>query len=188
MNSDQKIGLAVLIGAISLIVVAVLLRPSAPSSQQRIPSSQTTFTAAVTSARSAFQSAPNELSHEAIRKSRKQAICQALLDQNASDWIGEISAISTTSSGAAVLSVKLAPNVHVQTWNNAFSDAGSKTLIQPSTQLFTSLVPLKKGDTVQFSGKFEVSDKDCVREQSITLAGSMLAPEFTMKFTEVRKL
>ncbi|WOH76444.1 hypothetical protein RX330_15680 [Bradyrhizobium sp. NDS-1] len=105
-----------------------------------------------------------------------------------SDWIGKVAELSTTAGGAATLSIELAPKVHVQTWNNAFSDVGSKTLIQPETSLFASLLPLRKGDAVRFSGKFERSDKDCVKEQSVTTAGSMLDPEFTMQFTEVRKM
>lgn len=186
MNNDHKIGFACVIATIVLAVIA--FGHMSPLSTHDLPSNQVRFLAAVASARSAFQAAPNELSHEQIRKSRQQAICRVLSERIALSWIGEISGISSTSGGSAVLKIKLAPNVHVQTWNNAFSDAGSKTLVLSGTALFASLVPLRRGDAVQFSGSFEESEKDCVKEQSITQAGSMLDPEFTMRFTEVKKL
>jgi len=46
---------------------------------------------------------------------------------------------------------------------------------------------MKPGDVVRFSGRFSSSNVDCVREKSVTLAGSMTDPVFTMRFTSVSK-
>jgi hypothetical protein len=111
-----------------------------------------------------------------------------LPDKSASGWVGKISQLSSNGDGKGVLSIEVAPNVHVSTWNNALSDIGSQTLIDPSSSLFKNLANMKRGDVVRFSGRFASSDVDCVREQSVTLAGSMTDPSFTMRFTSVNKL
>lgn len=65
------------------------------------------------------------------------------------------------------------------------SDIGDKTLIELGTDLFAKLAGMKTGQKVKFSGQFLAGDVDCVREASVTLSGSMMAPEFLMRFKEV---
>jgi hypothetical protein len=110
------------------------------------------------------------------------------MDQSASGWVGKISELTSNGDGKGVVSIELAPNVHFSTWNNALSDIGDNTLIDPNSSLFKSLSTMKKGDVVRFSGRFSSSKTDCVREKSLTLAGSMTDPAFTMRFTSVGKL
>jgi len=78
--------------------------------------------------------------------------------------------------------------IHVATWNNSLSDIRDHTLIDPTSSMFKELAALKAGDLVKFSGQFSSSNTDCVGEQSVTLQGSMTKPEFTMRFTSIRKL
>lgn len=178
--------------ALGFIVVGVLVggsrtavpaKPSAP-----LPSDQARFIAAVTQARTQFSSAPNELAAGGMRNVRQQTICSALQGQNASGWIGKVAYLSTNGDGKGVITIELAPVLQVSTWNNALSDYSDKTLIDPDTQFFKSLALMKRGDTVRFSGGFFPSNLDCVGEQSVTMAGSMKSPVFTMRFSSIRKI
>src|SRR6202790_1673913 len=149
------------------------------------PSDQTRFTSAVVSARASYKSASNELAAGGIRSGRQQAICNIVINQSASDWVGKITKLTSNGDGKGVISVSLAPDVQVSTWNNSLSDLGDHTLIDPTSSLFKALATMKVGDQVKFSGHFFSSSADCVGEQSITLQGSMTAPAFTMRFTSI---
>ncbi len=178
--------------ALGFIVVGALVgggrsaAPPAPSVPA--PSDQVRFIAAVTKARSEFTSAPNELAAGGMRNARQQAICSALQGPQANGWVAKIAHQSTNGDGKGVITLELAPGLHVSTWNNSLSDFSDKTLIDPDTHLFKSLATMKRGDTVRFSGGFFPSTVDCVGEQSLTLAGSMKSPVFTIRFSSIRKL
>lgn len=177
--------------ALGFIVVGALVgggRSSDPVVSAPLPSDQTRFIAAITQARSKFTGAPNELAAGGMRNARQQAICSALQGQNASGWIAKVAYLSTNGDGRGVITLDLEPGLQVSTWNNDLSDYSDKTLIDPDTQLFKSLATLRRGDTVRFSGGFFPSNLDCVGEQSVTLAGSMRSPVFTMRFSSIRKL
>ena len=189
MNIAIKAALACALGA---VIVGALVGggkspvPSAPSVP--LPSDQARFVEAVAHARSKFAAAPNELAAGGIRSARQQAICSALQGQQVSGWIGKVSYLSTNGDGKGVITLELGPDLQVSTWNNSLSDFADKTLIDPDTQLFKLLAGMKRSDTVRFSGQFFSSNIDCVREQSVTLAGSMRSPVFTMRFSSIRKL
>lgn len=178
--------------ALGFIVVGAIVgggksaAPPAPSVP--LPSDQVRFVEAVTKARSQFIAAANELAAGGLRNSRQQALCSALQGNQASGWIAKVAYQSTNGDGKGVITLELAPNLQVSTWNNAVSDFSDKTLIDPETNLFKSLAAMKKGDTVRFSGEFFQSKVDCVREMSVTLAGSMRSPVFVMRFSSIRKL
>ena len=178
--------------ALGFIVVGALVGggksapPPAPSVP--LPSDQARFIEAVTKARSQFIAAANELAAGGLRNSRQQAVCNALHGNYVSGWIAKVADQSTNGDGKGVVTLELAPNLQVSTWNNAVSDFSDKTLIDPESQLFKSLAAMKRGDTVRFSGDFFPSKVDCVREMSVTLAGSMRSPVFTMRFSSIRKL
>jgi hypothetical protein len=44
---------------------------------------------------------------------------------------------------------------------------------------------MRRGDQVRFSGDFIRNDTDCVKETSLTLAGSMTDPDFLFRFGDV---
>lgn len=189
MNIAIKAALGCALGA---VVVGALVgggRSAAPpATSVSLPSDQARFIAAITQARSQFASAANELAAGGIRNSRQQAICSALQGPQANGWVAKIAHQSTNGDGKGVITLELAPGLHVSTWNNSLSDFSDKTLIDPDTKLFKSLATMKRGDTVRFSGGFFPSNVDCVGEQSVTLAGSMKSPVFTMRFSSIRKL
>jgi hypothetical protein len=153
-----------------------------------IPSDQARFLNAVVSARTSYNGAANELAAGGIRSARQQAICNAVIDQQASDWIGMIEKLTSNGDGKGVVSLSMTPFIHISTWNNSLSDILDHTLIDPTSSMFKELAALKVGDSVKFSGQFSSSKTDCVGEKSLTLHGSMTDPEFTMRFTSIGKL
>jgi hypothetical protein len=106
----------------------------------------------------------------------------------ASNWTGTIDAMSSNNSGKGVLTVKIADGITVGTYNNELSDMGSNTLIDPNSQVFQAVSPLSVGSKVIFSGEFMREPTDCIAEQSITQAGSMTSPAFTIKFSQLSSL
>lgn len=189
MNIAIKAALGCALGAIVVGTIVGGGRSAAPPAPSLPPpSDQARFMAAITQARSKFTSAPNELAAGGMRNARQQAICSALQGQSASGWIGKVAYLSTNSDGRGVITLELAPGLQVSTWNNDISDYSDKTLIDPDSQFFKTLALMKRGDTVRFSGGFFPSNLDCVSEQSVTLAGSMKSPVFTMRFSSIRKL
>ncbi len=187
MNIAIKATIGCGIGAL-LIAAMTGGKSAVPPPRLPIPPDQAGFNSAVAAARVSFRAAANELAAGGVRSSRQQAICRVLQDKSASGWVGTISQLSSNGDGKGVLSIEVAPDVHVSTWNNALSDIGSQTLIDPGSSLFKDLASMKRGDVVRFSGRFGSSDVDCVREHSVTLAGSMTDPSFIMRFSSVNKL
>lgn len=109
-------------------------------------------------------------------------------------WIGSIEELTTNSDGRGVVSIKiddssaLDADYSIATWNNAVSDFSSKTLIEPSSPLYQKLLALKPGLMVRFSGEFLSAGRNCIQEQSLTLRGSMTAPAFSMRFSDVTSI
>lgn len=159
------------------------LKPKAPV----IPLDQTPFVKAVLDSREAFRKAPNELAKGGTRAQRRELIKKALSSLSVKEWTGKIAKLDSNNDGKGVLEIELAEKVTVSTWNNALSDISSNTLIDPSSQLFQTLTTMTKGDQVIFSGRFFPCDVDGVDEQSLSLSGSMRAPEFVFRFASVKR-
>ena len=152
-----------------------------------LPSDETNFIDAITSARSAYRAAQNDMAKGGIRASRRTAICQALAQMSVRNWVGRIQNLSSNSEGKGVLEISIAKDVSVKTWNNALSDIADKTLIATDSALFQTASRMKVGDTVYFSGSFLRSSDDCVRESSLTTDGSMKDPAFIIQFDSIQK-
>jgi hypothetical protein len=188
MNIAIKAAVACGVGALLIGMVAGGGNSAPPRPSLPVPSDQAGFVRAISTARTAYRAAANKLAAGGARSRRQQAICSALQGQSASGWIGTIAELSSNGDGKGVISIEVAPDVHVATWNNALSDIGSDTLIEPASSLFKRLAAMRRGDIVKFSGNFNSSQVDCVGEQSVTLDGSMTDPVFTMRFTSISKL
>jgi uncharacterized protein len=126
-----------------------------------------------------------EIQQGAARPARAQALCRLLPSRDARNWVGKIYKLSTNGEGRGVLEVQIAPDIYVETTNNALSDAFDHTLIDPQSTLFRALTQLQEGQKIQFSGSFLPSDTDCFRETSLTLNGSITEPAFLMRFRSV---
>jgi hypothetical protein len=162
-----------------LLIAAVPLASAEPVR----PPPQTAFLAAVTQARDQFKAARNDMERSEARVARKTAICLALPQRTARDWIGRIYRLSSNSEGKVVVGIAIGPDVYVTTWNNSLSDIGDNTLIPADSPVFQALAVMRRDDPVKFSGTFIVSNVDCVKETSLTQEGSMTAPEFLLRFS-----
>jgi hypothetical protein len=54
--------------------------------------------------------------------------------------------------------------------------------------MFAKASALKEGQWVTFSGSFRREEADCIRESSVTLEGSLLEPEFIIRFTDINPM
>ncbi len=154
----------------------------------RQPVDQKSFISIVDGARSQYRSSENDMAKGSSRITRRKALCSNFLSPNIRQWVGVITELSSNSDGNGVLSVRIGDKISVKTWNNAFSDIGSGTLINSDSSMYALIKSMKVGDSVIFSGSFIEGNKDCFGEQSLTLDGSMTEPEFTFKFQTVSPL
>lgn len=154
----------------------------------KIPASQQNFINAVTSVMTDYKSAPNELKKSAVRKTRREKIRAALNGKRkVVNWVGTLKNMSTTSKRNAYVSIRPeGSDFCIQTWNNELSDFIDKTLIPEESKLYNEVADIEKGNEVFFSGSFVQSDDDFVGEQSMTEKGSMLDPEFSFRFSEIK--
>lgn len=154
-----------------------------------LPQSQLAFIQKVESFYPLYDEAPNELKKSALRKQRKDALASLVSSRRVSEWIGTLKDMQTNSEGKAFIEIKLdgAESITIKTWNNALSDIIDETLIENGSELYNSISDLSVGDKVVFSGTFASDERDYIREASITERGSMMDPEFILKFSDVRK-
>jgi hypothetical protein len=193
MKMNIAVKVAMIVGAAAVMIGMISGSDSSstnrvPAEKLPIPSDQVNFLKAVGTAMTSYKAAANELAAGGIRSVRQQAICNAVINQQASDWVGRVETLSSNGDGKGVVKLSMTPNIHVGTWNNSLSDIAAHTMIEPSSSMFRDIAALKVGDLVKFSGQFSSSKTDCVGEQSVTLNGSMTDPEFTLRFTSMRKL
>ena len=153
------------------------------------PQIQKDFVNIVSTAQNESKNTENDMQKGGIISARDKNLCN-LLGNNSqiTNWTGTVKKISSNSDGKGVLFVEIAKKVQMQTWNNAFSDIGDKTLIEPETELFNSAASLKKGQEVVFSGSIFFSKDGCVKEQSLSLRGKLESPGFTFKFSKIAPL
>ena len=153
-----------------------------------LPADEEKFIAVVAQAQSDGKKTENDMQRGGVKAARDKEICALLTNLNINNWIGKIDLIDANSDGKGVLSVEIANNIKLTTWNNALSDLIDQTLIEPGTPLFVTASAMKKGDLVEFSGVlFEGTEGDCVKETSLTLSGKVMEPEFLFKFSRVGK-
>ncbi|WP_172730203.1 hypothetical protein [Neorhizobium tomejilense] len=187
-------------GFIGLVVVSAALAPDKSDRQAAsvvgvkaasapLPAKQTSFISAISDYSKRFNSASNELQQSALRDQRRGAILTALGTQLQADgWIGTLRKLETNGDGKAVVTVRLAPDLDILTWNNALSDVLHSTLIEKGTPLYAALMNMSVGDKVKVSGNFVRADADGIFENSITIDGAMTAPEFLFRFNNISKL
>ena len=168
----------------TLLCLASLM-PLAPFAQT--PSKeQSRFVEVVRQAQQESRRADNAMQKGGVKLRREHELCALLPGREVSNWVGRVTKIDADSDGKGVLALEIAPDVQVQTWNNALSDVMDKTLIPPGSDAFLAASALKKGQTIAFSGRFlPGSEGDCLREASMTLNGKLASPEFIFQFDRV---
>ncbi|SFV87645.1 hypothetical protein MNB_SUP05-SYMBIONT-5-427 [hydrothermal vent metagenome] len=138
----------------------------------------------------AFDDVSNEVQQSQLREQRSKELLNFLYSntKNIENWIGRISNITTSSTGDAFVSITVSPYLTISTWNNTFSDINYDTKIDKDTAIYATLATVQKGDLVYFTGKFFESDNDSIKEQSLTIMGSMEDPDFLLRFYDIVKI
>ena len=121
----------------------------------------------------------------ASRDARRRDLESSFPSSTVNGWVGRITEISTNMDGKGVLAISIGPDVTICTWNNAFSDLTSGTLIEKTSGVYQTLARLHVGNKVVVSGNFLRDTPDHFAEQSLTLAGSLTEPAFTFDFVSV---
>ncbi len=152
------------------------------------PAEQRRFTETIAAHTELFNVAANDMAKGASRPTRAGALCAALPSAQISNWIGRVETLSSNSDGFGVLGIEIAPDVVLKTWNNSFSDAGERTLLQPDGRVFLAASALSKGRLVRFSGTLFRSSADCFHDPSMTQYGSMTNPEFVFRFSDIEAI
>ena len=153
---------------------------------EKRPQTQARFIEAVSAAQQKSKDADNDMQRGSAKSERDKNVCALLKTMKVKDWTGKITNITSNSDGKGVIEVEIAKKITVKTWNNALSDIGDHTLIEPGTKFFDFVASLKKGTKIQFSGNFfRGSSGDCVKESSMSLRGKLEDPEFIFSFVEI---
>ena len=152
------------------------------------PQVQTDFVNFVINAQKEAKTADNDMQKGGVLAKRDKKICDILSSKRATDWTGTVKTVSSNNDGKGVLSIAIAKNVDITTWNNAFSDTFDKTLIEPGTSLFNAAASLKKNEQVKFSGQFISDSEGCLGTQNLSLTGKVSKPDFTFRFSNVSVL
>lgn len=179
-------------GSRSAQAISTPAAPRPPTDAERaaaaMPSSQQAFVRIVAAARAAYSAAPNDMAKGATRTTRGSDICRAMPSRAVANWTGTIDLLSSNSDGKGVLRIEIARDVTVGTWNNALSDVGDRTLLDPGDPVARAAMVMQRRQAVRFSGTFFRGDPDCFRESSITQSGSMTDPVFIFRFSELSLL
>lgn len=150
-----------------------------------MPANQAMLVGVVESARERYRAGANDMAKGSVRIDRREEICAIIKTYTDGEWVGFIDELSTNGDGLGVLSIKIAPNVTVGTWNNALSDIGDGTLIDPKSAVYKTAIGMKVGNVVKFTGQFIEDSTDCIKESSLTMDGSMEEPDFVVKFNSL---
>lgn len=158
------------------------------SAQQKpatqIPSDQREFVDVLGEYREMFNTAKNNIVKQELRNARANALLKADIEQSVSGWVGEVRSIDVAGDDG-VLSVEIADDIYVTTWNNTFSDISDQTLIPRGSEAYMAILDLSRGDEIRFSGKFLPSEEDYFKEGSLTIDGSMRDPEYLFRFNSI---
>lgn len=188
--TTNKKNLPAVFGLLILVITALVAgcKEDKPKITVTLPQDETTFVRIVSAAQGEAQSAQNDMQVGGLKSKRDRALCDSGLSYVVNDWVGKLERIDSNSDGKGVLSVSIAPDILMKTWNNDLSDLVDRTLIQPGTPLFEAASAMSPGQYVTFSGLlFRGSDGDCAKEASLTLKGKVMEPEFIFRFDKIAR-
>ncbi len=159
---------------------------SASTAPVVLPPEEARLVEIVSVAQAESRKAENDMQRGGIKAKRDKALCEAITSLAVNDWIGTVEKVDSNSDGKGVLEIFIAEDIKVKTWNNALSDIGSKTLIEPGSPVFVAASAMKRGQRVAFSGTFvRGSEGDCLGEGSLSLRGKIEDPEFIFRFSSI---
>jgi hypothetical protein len=145
-----------------------------------LPPAQSAFVETIANFGKQYKEAPNQLKKSALVSKRTEALSKIKGGlRNVSGWYGVIKSMGTTGDGDAYVIVEIPEaDITLGTWNNAFSDAGSGSLIKGGTKLYDKVSDLEEGKVVKFSGSIG-------KPKNFTESGQMTDPDFLFKFSSI---
>ena len=149
------------------------------------PEIQKQFIAIIEDGRKKIGDSKTDLQKASALRDRDKALCAILSSYSATDWIGEIDEIGANGEGKAHISITIADDMKVRTWNNAFSDLFDDTLIPESSPVFAQVLPLEDGNKIKFSAKFLRGRDTCLKQGNLTDFYYGREPEFIVQITSV---
>lgn len=178
---------AVLVVAIAFYSIAkIYFFPSNESKIEYNEISENEFISIVKYYKDQYKNANNGMGEGAARLHRRYDICSRENTLEIKNWTGKISYLSSTEKSKGILTINISPEISLSTKSTEFSDnEENPTLISEESPFYESLSKMKEGDNVIFSGKFISDIDDCFKENSITMTGGMLNPEFLFHFDDV---
>ena len=129
-----------------------------------------------------YNDAGTELQAANYLNERDSALCRITNQGRVEDWIGYVERVGANGDGYGVLEIEISDDLILKTWNNAFSDIGDGTLIEPSSSLFDRILPLQGGELVRFSGQFMDGSNHCLKDSRLSDYGRANDPDFIFKF------
>lgn len=141
----------------------------------------------------AYAGAISSLERAALRSERATALRELFHpDYRATGYTGTIQRFGTAPNGSAYVSIALdgTDAVTARTWSTELADVTDQTLVAPGTAVFDTLMSLRVGQRVAFTGRFvpEPEGPDGLREASVSDVGSMSEPEFLVRLDRVAPL
>ena len=155
------------------------------------PYNQEQFIKIINKAKIKFNTAETDAVKGKVLYDRTQEICGLITSVSIKDWKGKVSKVETNQDGWGVLEIELDTDLKLSTRDDVFGDYGSNTLINPGSNLFTSYMYFKEGDTINFSGSFFKEGREkgtCLNIMTTRLKTRVLKPTYEFKFTQVEKL
>lgn len=134
----------------------------------------------------AYTQANSDMTKNATRLQRAKAICETIRTPVVQNWTGTVFKVSSSREGKGIIKLALSTAIWVTTSNDANSDVGQNTLINPGSPLFDQIALLKINQEVLFSGSFIPDSTDCFKDTSTS--GSTTQSEFLFRFSDVSPL
>ena len=150
-----------------------------------LPAEQRQFISTFDEYLTLYNDAGTELQAANYLNERDSRLCGITNQGRIEDWIGYVEKVGANGDGYGVLEIEIADDLVLKTWNNAFSDIGDGTLIEPSSSLFDKILPLQGGELVRFSGQFMDGSNHCLKDSRLSDYGRANNPDFIVKFREL---
>lgn len=163
-----------------LVILAGLLVMSTLSAEAR-PEAQDDFVDLVSAASTQVGDTDNDLAIDRALEERAASLCALLgADLKVERWVGKVEDVSSSLLGLGddgVLTIAVSEIVAVKT--------NRDTNIESGSDLHETLVDLREGDRVHFSGTFIADPQHCIRETSLLNENSLATPDFGFEFASV---
>lgn len=180
---------------VALVDSTVYVEPETPEVTSKpigtLPDVQQSIISIVSQCWQEYKKAPNELKKSAVRAKRGELIRDALNNKREFvDWVCVVRRMETTSQGNAIFELKIENStIVIGNYTTELLDIFDSALIPQSSTLYDIISELKKGDKVRVSGNFfPSSNKDFIKESSLTERGGMEEPDFFVRFGTVTKM